>query len=73
MNAQNIAKSVWEELTAFLSWAAPAIWNIFAEHSKEKEEVHVTGVIETEGGYFFTMHSDGTTDSGPSGVKGPFS
>jgi len=32
MNAQKIAKFIWEELVAFLAWAAPTLWNMFAEY-----------------------------------------
>ncbi len=71
MNAQKIAKYIWEEFSAFLAWAAPALWNMFASNSPEKE-VRVTGVIQTEDGHFFTMYSDGSTESGPPGIKGPF-
>lgn len=69
MKAQKIIKYIWEELFAFLAWAAPTLWNMFAQKST-KEEIHVTGVIETEEGYLFTMYSDGTTESGPPGIKG---
>lgn len=72
MNVQKIAKYIWEEIIAFLSWAAPTLWNMFASLSNKKEEVHVTGVIQTEDGHFFTTYSDGTTESGPPGIKGPF-
>lgn len=71
MNAQKIAKLIWEELVAFLTWAAPTLWNMFASN-KPKEEVRVTGVIESEDGSLLTMYSDGTTSTGPAGVKGPF-
>jgi len=69
MSTKKIAKVIYEELVAFLAWAAPTLWNTFAQKNSE-EEVHVTGVIETEDGYLFTMYSDGTTDSGPPGIKG---
>lgn len=71
MNAQKIIKFIWEELTAFLSWAVHTLWNMYAQESP-KEELHVTGVIETEDGYIFTMYSDGTTESGPPGIDRPF-
>ena len=71
MNAQKITRFIWEELAAFVSWAAPTLWNMLAEGSS-KEEIHVTGVIETEDGYIFTTYSDGTTESGPPGVDRTF-
>lgn len=72
MKAQKVIKFIWEELVSFLAWSAPALWKMFSGHKIKEEEVHVTGVIETEDGYLFTMYSDGTTESGPAGVKGPF-
>lgn len=72
MNARKIIKFIWDELLAFLAWAAPTLWNMLTDPTAKEEEVHVTGVIETDDGYFFTMYSDGTTESGPPGIKGPF-
>ncbi len=68
MNAQKIAKFIWEELVAFLAWTAPAIWNMFASYKPKEDEVEVTGQYETEDGYVFTHNSDGTTDVGPPGI-----
>lgn len=72
MNAQKIAKFIWEEFAAFLAWAAPTLWNMFASNKPKQEEVRVTGVIESEDGNLLTTYSDGTTSTGPAGVKGPF-
>lgn len=70
MTAQKIIKCIWEELTAFVSWAAPTIWSMFASH-KSNEEIHSVGDIYTEDGNVFTMYSDGTSETGPGGPKEP--
>jgi len=70
MNAQKITKFIWEELAAFLSWATPTLWNVFAE-SKSEKEIHSMGDIYMDDGHIFTMYSDGTTESGPGGPKKP--
>ena len=69
MNAQKIAKFIWDELIAFLSWAAPTLWNMFAQQAP-KEDVHVTSVVQSDDGYILTTYSDGSIESGPPGVKG---
>ena len=70
MNIQRIAKFIWKEFVAFLTWAAPTLWNMFAQ-TKPKEEIYVTGSYYTEDGYHFTHYSDGTTECGPPTFKGP--
>ena len=70
MNAPKIIKYIWQELVAFLSWAAPTLWGMFADQ-KSSEEIHSTGDIYTEDGSVFTMYSDGTTETGPGGPKEP--
>lgn len=71
MNTQKIAKLIWEELVAFLAWAVPAIWNMFADAKSSEEEIHSMGDIYTEDGHAFTMYSDGTTEFGPGAPKKP--
>jgi len=68
MNAQKIAKFIWEEFTAFLCWAMPTLWNMFASNKPDQGQVEVTGYYETEDGYVFTHNSDGTTEVGPPGI-----
>ena len=71
MNIQRIAKFIWEEFVAFLAWAMPTLWNMFAESKPNEEEIHSAGDIYTEDGHVFTMYSDGTTETGPGGPKKP--
>ncbi len=72
MKAQKIIKFIWEELTAFLSWAVPTLWNMFAQSSSSnEEEIHSMGDIYMDDGHVFTMYSDGTTETGPGGPKKP--
>jgi DNA-directed RNA polymerase subunit F len=68
MNAQKIAKFIWEELMAFLAWAVPTIWNMFAK-IEPKGEIEVTGVYQSEDGYMMTEYSDGSLESGPPSIK----
>jgi len=70
MKAQKIAKFIWEEFVAFLAWAAPTLWNMFAE-SKSEEEIHSAGDIHMEDGHIFTMYDDGSIEAGPGGPKKP--